>query len=77
MSWLRQIFGRRRTYGELSDEIRAHLDEKVDELVRGGRTYGISGDLRWEALAWRVSAEGRAARGRCGGCGWCRSWCSR
>ncbi|MDE3136713.1 MAG: ABC transporter permease [Acidobacteriota bacterium] len=36
MNWLRRIFGRRRIYGELSEEIRAHLDEKVEELVAGG-----------------------------------------
>ncbi len=34
--WVRRIFGRRRIYGELAEEIRAHLDEKVEELVAGG-----------------------------------------
>src|SRR5580704_1375227 len=38
MSWLRQIFSRRRIYGDLSDEIREHLHEKVEELVAGGRS---------------------------------------
>src|SRR5580704_16533267 len=38
MSWLRQIFSRRRIYGDLSDEIREHLQEKVEELVAGGRS---------------------------------------
>ena len=36
MSWLRQLFSRRRIYGELSDEIREHLEEKTEELVAGG-----------------------------------------
>ena len=36
MSWLRQLFSRRRIYGDLSDEIREHLHEKVEELVAGG-----------------------------------------
>ena len=36
MNWLRQIISRRRMYGELSEEIRAHLEEKVEELVAGG-----------------------------------------
>src|SRR6267154_1683349 len=36
MSWLKQLFLRRRMYAELSDEIREHLDEKVEELVAGG-----------------------------------------
>ena len=36
MSWIRQLFSRHRLYGELSEEIRAHLEEKIDELVAGG-----------------------------------------
>jgi putative ABC transport system permease protein len=36
MNWLKQVFLRRRMYGELSEEIRAHLDEKVEELVAAG-----------------------------------------
>jgi putative ABC transport system permease protein len=36
MNWLRRFFGRRRIYGELSEEIRAHLDERVEELVASG-----------------------------------------
>jgi hypothetical protein len=36
MSWLRQLFSRRRLYGELSEEIQAHLDEKIAQLVAEG-----------------------------------------
>ena len=36
MKWIRQLFSRRRLYGELSDEIREHLEEKIEELVAGG-----------------------------------------
>jgi predicted permease len=36
MSWMKQIFARRRLYGELSQEIRAHIAEKVEELVARG-----------------------------------------
>jgi predicted permease len=36
MSWLKQVFGRRRIYGELADEIQGHLEEKVEELVASG-----------------------------------------
>jgi predicted permease len=36
MNWLRQVFSRRRMYGELSEEIREHLEEKTEELVAGG-----------------------------------------
>jgi predicted permease len=36
MNWLRQLFSRRRICRELSEEIEAHLDEKVAELVAEG-----------------------------------------
>jgi predicted permease len=36
MSWLKQLFLRRRMYAELSEEIREHIEEKVEELVAGG-----------------------------------------
>ena len=36
MSWLKQLFERRRLYSELSEEIREHLEEKIEELVAGG-----------------------------------------
>src|SRR5690349_8382076 len=34
--WLKQLFSRRRLYGELSEEIREHLEEKIEELVANG-----------------------------------------
>src|ERR1700689_2040514 len=36
MNWLRQLFSRQRMYRELSEEIQAHLDEKIEELVADG-----------------------------------------
>src|SRR5690242_7455450 len=36
MSLLRQLFSRRRLYGDLSDEIQEHLEEKIEELVADG-----------------------------------------
>jgi uncharacterized protein YoaH (UPF0181 family) len=36
MSWLTQLFSRRRLCSELSQEIQGHLDEKIEELVAGG-----------------------------------------
>ena len=36
MNWLKQLFSRPRLYSDLSEEIQAHLDEKVAELVAGG-----------------------------------------
>ena len=38
MNWLKQLFSRRRLYSELSEEIQAHLEEKVEELVADGMT---------------------------------------
>ena len=45
MMWLKRLFFRRRLYGELSEEIREHLEEKIEELVATGMsrkeaTYG-------------------------------------
>jgi putative ABC transport system permease protein len=36
MNWLNQLLQRRRLYGDLSDEIEQHLEEKVEELVANG-----------------------------------------
>src|SRR5215831_3752921 len=36
MSWLRQFISRKRRYRELSEEIQAHLEEKVEELIAEG-----------------------------------------
>jgi putative ABC transport system permease protein len=36
MGILRRVFGRKEIYSELSEEMRAHLDEKVEELVAEG-----------------------------------------
>ena len=36
MNWLKQLFSRRRLYSELSEEIQAHLEEKIEELVARG-----------------------------------------
>ena len=38
MSWLGQLFTRRRRYVELSESIREHLDEKVADLMDDGMT---------------------------------------
>jgi len=36
MNWLAQLVNRKQLRNELSDEIQAHLEEKVEELVAGG-----------------------------------------
>ena len=34
MNWLKQFWSRKRLYSELDEEVAAHLEERVDELVR-------------------------------------------
>lgn len=48
MSWLKQVFSRRRVYDDLSEEIQQHLEEKIDELVSQGipRTEAVAAARR-------------------------------
>jgi predicted permease len=34
MSWLKRIFQRRRLYNDLSEELRAHIEEKTEQMMR-------------------------------------------
>jgi hypothetical protein len=34
MSWLERIFRRRRLYDELAEEVREHIEEKTEQLMR-------------------------------------------
>lgn len=36
MNWAKRLILRKRLYGELSEEIRTHIEEKTEELVAGG-----------------------------------------
>jgi predicted permease len=36
MNWIKQLFSRRNLYDSLSEEIREHLDERIEELVASG-----------------------------------------
>lgn len=36
MNWVKQLFSRRRLYDDLSEEIREHLEERIEELVASG-----------------------------------------
>jgi predicted permease len=36
MSWFKRLFWRRRLFAEISEEIQAHLEEKIEELVADG-----------------------------------------
>src|ERR1700722_15691322 len=36
MNWLKQLFSRRSLYDDLSEEMRQHLEEKIEDLVAPG-----------------------------------------
>jgi hypothetical protein len=36
MNWFKQLFSRHRLFHDLSEEIHAHLEEKIEELVASG-----------------------------------------
>jgi hypothetical protein len=40
VNWLKQLFSRRQHYTDLAEEIREHLEEKIEELVAGGMSRG-------------------------------------
>src|SRR5580658_952029 len=63
MNWLKQIFSRRRVYNELSDEIRQHLDEKIEELVATGmpRKEATTAARRTFGNVTLIQQEGRDA----------------
>jgi predicted permease len=55
MSWFLQIFNRRKIYDELAEEIRQHLEEKAEHIMR------LEGASRAEALAAANRAFGNHA----------------
>ena len=48
MIWLRQLLSRRRRYGELTETIQEHLEEKIADLIDRGMTREQA-----EFAAWR------------------------
>ena len=63
MSWFKQLFSRRRLYGDLSDEIHEHLDEKMEELVASGmsRKDAMSAARREFGNLTLIEEDGREA----------------
>ncbi len=57
MNWLRRVFGRRRIHRDLSDEIRAHLDEKIEDLVASGMPREEAGHAARRAFGNVLLAE--------------------
>ena len=63
MRWLERLLSRRRIYDDLSEEIREHLEEKVDELVAGGipRKEAGAAARRQFGNVMSIEEAGRAA----------------
>src|SRR5258708_35549199 len=60
MMWLKRLLSRRRLYGDLSEEIREHLEEKTEELVAGGMSRkGAEYAARREFWNMKVTEEDR------------------
>ncbi len=57
MSWLQRLFGRRKLHRDLSEEIRAHLDEKIEELVASGMPREEAGHAARRAFGNVLLAE--------------------
>jgi hypothetical protein len=64
VTWRERLFARHRLRRDLAEEIQAHLDEKVDELVMAGMPLAAA-----TAAARRAFGEprkrGRSGQGSC------------
>jgi hypothetical protein len=62
MSWFTRLFSRNRLYGDLSDEIRAHLDEKTEELMKSGLNRRQAAEVARREFGnpTTIEADGRA-----------------
>jgi putative ABC transport system permease protein len=62
MSWFKRLFYRGPTHGELSEEIREHLEEKIAELVTGGMSRKEAGETARRAFGnvTLIERDGRA-----------------
>jgi len=63
MSWLDRLLRRRRIYDDLAEEIRAHLDEKADELIARGLSPREARDVARRAFGnvTGIEEQGREA----------------
>jgi hypothetical protein len=63
MKWVKRLFSRRRLYGDLSEEIQTHVDEKIEELAGGMSRKEASTAARREFGNVTLS---RSAAAKCG-----------
>ena len=60
MSWLHDIFRRRRIYNDLSEEIRLHIEERSEQLMRDGMSRNAAEQAARRAFGNRTSLEQRS-----------------
>ena len=62
MNWIPSIFRRRRLFDELSEEMRLHLEERVEQLMREGMSRA-GGRAAGAHRVWQSGAGGGAQPG--------------
>jgi len=60
MNWLPQIFRRRKLYDDLSEEIRLHIEERVEQLIREGMSPKEAAQVARRAFGNRTLLEERS-----------------
>ena len=72
MNWIPNIFRRRKLYDDLSEEMRLHIEERVEQLMREGMSPEEA--ERQARIAFGNRRWLRSAAGKCGsGPRWNRS----
>src|SRR5580658_4828005 len=57
MDWIPQIFRRRKMYNDLSEEIRLHMEERIEQLMREGMSAQEAERLARVAFGNRTRVE--------------------
>jgi hypothetical protein len=60
MNWIPQIFRRRKLYNELSEEIRLHIEERTEQLMREGMSATEAEQTARRAFGNRTLLEERS-----------------
>jgi predicted permease len=60
MNWIPQIFRRRKLYNELSEEIRLHMEERTEQLMREGMSAAEAEQTARRAFGNRTLVEERS-----------------
>ena len=60
MSWILDIFRRRALYNDLSEEIRGHLEERTEQIMREGMSHKEAEQAARRAFGNRTVLEERS-----------------